>query len=646
MTQKLIQKPERLKPYKVIPPYQTINQIRNILEKLDVFTTEKHFHQEPNAGLFNCWVTLENMGLGKLEIGTGGKGLDSQFSLASAYAEFMERLQNNLLHIFYRPKYAVRQHLEHHAKGTAFKRMIEEKNLVLDFELAPDEKLMSREELVDISYTAMKQLCGENTREELLTYLEQNSWIGDPINCLPYYNVKEEKVTYLPIELVLTFCATNAMCAGNTRQEALIHGISEAFERYVLQELYFNKLTPPTVSHEIFADTDIYQRIKSLEEKRNLSVIIKDCSLGKGIPVIGVLFIDHQQNTYKFNLGGDPSPITALERCLTEWNQQGTTVRDKFMRLHLHEDPFAPMDGMTREQVCAMNYLYIDIMDKGKSPNHLLSPGESYPFQGFEHPVTSSNKADLDFLVKKVFDLGFDLYTRDVSFLGFPAFQIYIPGLSETYKKRKKYLTRFRSEIDKNKSVLRNLNQATIEQIHSFAHAFDKSLSPGPDYPLFLPFNIQIQFPFSSITDPAIKGLTTQLLLAQLFFRINDFEKTFSYLNKHIKHIEAGGAPPDLYLCCWRDCIKLQLDGYSPAQVKKTLYMCYHRELADRVIKVCSEPEKIFENPKLPRCFHCDQCELINTCLYFDVLKLIKKLQTQYQANPIDQSSVSKIIAD
>ena len=58
-----------------------------------------------------------------------------------------------------------------------------------------------------------------------------------------------------------------------------------------------------------------------------------DCSCGMGIPAMGVLIKNKENTKYQFHIGVDPSPITALERCLTELFQGRTAILFKDFNL-------------------------------------------------------------------------------------------------------------------------------------------------------------------------------------------------------------------------------------------------------------------------------------------------------------------------
>lgn len=83
-----------MKQYKATTPIHTVSKIRKILSNIGILLLERHMIHDKFS---SCRVVIGNDGLGKLNIGTNGKGRTFEYSLASGYAEFMERLENHLL---------------------------------------------------------------------------------------------------------------------------------------------------------------------------------------------------------------------------------------------------------------------------------------------------------------------------------------------------------------------------------------------------------------------------------------------------------------------------------------------------------------------------------------------------------------------
>ena len=72
-------------------PQGTVDNIVEMLEQVGL-DTEMRWTSHPFEGLCSNRVTIAGT-----NIGTNGKGTSEQYCLASGYAEFMERLQNNIL---------------------------------------------------------------------------------------------------------------------------------------------------------------------------------------------------------------------------------------------------------------------------------------------------------------------------------------------------------------------------------------------------------------------------------------------------------------------------------------------------------------------------------------------------------------------
>ena len=82
-----------MRPYKDELPTNTLRHIYDILENLGILFSVQHFSRE---GLYySCRLTLND--LQPLSIGTNGKGLTPEYSLASAAGEFMERFANRFM---------------------------------------------------------------------------------------------------------------------------------------------------------------------------------------------------------------------------------------------------------------------------------------------------------------------------------------------------------------------------------------------------------------------------------------------------------------------------------------------------------------------------------------------------------------------
>ena len=298
------------KPYKAKPPITTINNVRKILEDCSIFTIEKHFGMNNDLDVFSCRVFIANDNLQTLDIGMNGKGVTPAYSLASGYAEFMERLQIGSLF----PSF-----LYYFDKKRKDSNSIEEiipETEEFEFCYAPDEKTIPFNKLSDNCPEEILNMLKTLSRKDKLSLWEILTKKKPSFISVPFFNINRKKVVNLPIDIVRVITGSNGTCAGNTPNEALLHGLCEIFERFALKKIFFDKIIPPDIPLDFFKNTRSAKIIEKIKDFGNYDIRIKDCSLDMNLPVIGILLIDSSQHKYMFRLGSDPIPEIALERCL------------------------------------------------------------------------------------------------------------------------------------------------------------------------------------------------------------------------------------------------------------------------------------------------------------------------------------------
>ena len=215
---------------------------------------------------------------------------------------------------------------------------------------------------------------------------------------LPFYNVTKKAIELLPYEIVFNNCTSNGMCAGNTPKEAIIQGLSEIIERYVVREIYMKGLSLPTIPDFYFSGTEILDKINLLKEKygENWKFQIKDCSLCKGYPAIGILMLNHVERKYLFHLGVDPSPITALERSLTE------IFQGREIAAILDMD-YSVQNGMLYDpNIMDAEFYKTCTTGSGHYPITILDEPEDSNFFGFDDSWGISDDKDLKKLIRLI----------------------------------------------------------------------------------------------------------------------------------------------------------------------------------------------------------------------------------------------------
>ena len=626
---------ERRKSYKATDPLTTINHIRSLLTSYDIFTIEGHVsHTGPRVSC--CRVELGDNDIVQLGVGSNGKGLTARYALASAYGEFMERLQNNILCPTLQPKFATKRYLATVPATDNLRKRLEREDLLLNFHYAPDEIYIDINSLVENCsdvLTAMLRIEGKDKQKDYL----HKAFGEEAIACLPYYSVLQNQVRLLPINLILNTSGTNGMSAGNTPEEAIIQGISEIFERFVIRSIYQHNITPPTIPSEYFQNTTILSHIQSLE-KEGITAVIKDCSLGLGLPVIGLLLFNQTNEKYTFHLGADPCPITALERSLTEIFQGSKEdVEAKFHFRKVRNTPVEKYNNDDGFSDFSMRTSYCDTITGGQGqwPESIFSDNATYPFEGFFHPVSVSDISDLGYLVTIVKNLGGDLFIRDVSFLGFPSYQILIPGMTETDFIFEK--TDFPDWMDvvSNQLTLLNLRQADTESITRLANAIHT-------IGLTQPKAFEMQHWFLSNVHPELQNLSKDYLLTLLYTRISNYQAAAESMALFLKS-EAAQSGPMLYYQTLQSYLQAKSDRLQDDKIKAMLTDSYGEAMVKRVLEAFAVPEMVFEQATWPSCFDCDSCGIENYCRYFTLLRRVKTIQKIQQTHLPKQAELAKV---
>ena len=177
--------------FKDAKPEDTVKKIKGILDGLGI----EVFENWTDSGLENCY-SLSLSAKGGIPA-ANGKGVTREFARASAYGEFIERLQGGL----------------HFYKFQSIGR-IPEMNLQ---SFAPDAKYMTVDELIEngewmdhiineykfpnVSRKSIAQLCKAYAGAE-----------DGKILTIPFYSLFEKKQVYIPSDFVDHMYATTGCC--------------------------------------------------------------------------------------------------------------------------------------------------------------------------------------------------------------------------------------------------------------------------------------------------------------------------------------------------------------------------------------------------------------------------------------------------
>lgn len=375
--------------YKDEDPLITVNRIKNILNDLNLQIKEDYF-QSGIDGLYSCIISIKGT-----DIYQCGKGTSAKYALASGYAEFMERLQTGFLFPF----------------------------------KSKDEKLISGDELMIKGGNLLNECF--SSIYKLPSFMIDTKTVIDKWDAAfnegktivyPFINIETNEINYLPEFIYRGFEYTNGSCAGNTKEEALVQGISEIIERYAAKIIISKKLTPPTIPDEVLRKNKrLFLIIENIRNITNDNLFVFDASLNEDLPVVGVCLVSKKNKTIRLRFGCHPNFEIALERALAEM-YQGIKIDSLTFNYPI---------GYEFEDIVPTNKNMFHMLKFGKGAvsTSILSKNESYPYTKFKD-VKESNKEKLNYLLGICKKHGWNVYYRDCSFFGFDTYHVIIPQIS------------------------------------------------------------------------------------------------------------------------------------------------------------------------------------------------------------------------
>lgn len=605
--------------YKEDTPINTIVKIRKILSDLNVLNYES-FWGNPYKNVFS--VRIESFDT-EGRFGTNGKGKNRLYALASGYAEYMERIQNGLL------------------TGTSslnrfFLNKIKTKT---GFYFYPDEKFLSESEFNELPLEYLFDIFGSREKSvianEIKLYFKRLNDNGYPgVLAVPYYNVRDQKLTYLPFNINLMLTGSNGMSAGNSVYEGVFQGICELLERYAASIVYFEQLTPPTIPMSFLKKFP--EEFFIIEEiiSSGYKVIVKDFSCNKHLPVIGVIIVKEDEKKYRLNVGADTCFYVALSRALTEIHQG---IKDKsafesvLLPIPQEEHPYFLNDDKVSMLQRSIELRKFTINNSGVFPFSLFQNKESYSFNSntFNHKPTY--KEEVDSLLNIILDNNDNLYIRDVSFLGFPSYHIYIPKISPIGRKT--------TQVDR-ENVNLNTNVRT-DEIEDLFFPFESLISDNTKLNKLveiiaspnqkdisevkmcdlLKLEFKAEFYWSTI--PA------SFFLVLFYYILKDYKSSVSYLDIFL---ESTKNEKDPYYQNIRKYLNYLSLGQDNEYIKK--------EIPSEIINTFKDNSSLFANIGIPHCPDCGKCLLKDNCLTFGKVDYSIRINNKMKENFIDQNNL------
>lgn len=589
----------RKKAYKARNPEDTVTLIRNILkEKLGITLKEEFFVGD--GEFYSCRISISSYGIEGINIGTNGKGMTQEYALASAYGEFMERLQNLILFsnrsLFY--------NTERFDPDSEFARIINERDLTLKYYFAPDEEKVIWSSILREHYIAILDkseiICGDEM------------FMGKEVVLLPYANITTGEIVKLPQQLITVNSTASGMCAGNTPFEAIVQGLSEILERYILQRIYQENLSFPTIPDGWFVGTDILMKIKKVEREKGIRFIIKDCSCGIGIPAIGVLILDNKALRYTFHLGVDPSLITALERCVTETYQGFSEIQ--WLKVDWEIQNQLLVDRQLKETEC----FKFRQNSTGQLPISIFRNNADFPLIQPDNTWALSDEKDFNKLLEIFKRLGRDIYIRDVSFLGVPSYHIYVPGISglRTYDMIQASQTAF-------------YNKASLPDKRMDNASLGRIVSMLLHDPFYCPTRYNL--------DDYWQNTEKDYQLAMLLYTLGKYNDSLRHMERFISNQSFSEYIQEAYYHSIRNHI-----WNKAHSVHQMTNMILYPSFLQPSVKTMLDNKGYMDS--IPTCPECEACRIKKGCRIFNVFGLVKQIEKCYSDNVPSQSLLAERI--
>jgi len=608
------------RPYKHAEPGTTIDRIRGILSELDCDVYETLWGN-PYSGIYSVRLATE---LRNGTIGQNGKGRTKAYTLASAYAEFIERLQSGLINNFSR-------------------RFHEQVKAETGFYYYPDERILSQPEFDSLpaDYLADIGASSHGTRKSSEYYerLRRNGYEG--CIAVPFFDTLHHNVVYLPYNLTMGMVGSNGMAAGNTVAEGLFQGICELCERFAAVVIYNQRLTPPTVPRSFLANFPAEWRIiEEIEGSGNYEVIVKDFSCGQKFPVIGVIIRDRHKELYRLNAGADTCFSVALSRCLTEIHQ-GVANLERFEE-HLLPIPHTDQKYFLNDDPASLaerrkEFLQFIIDGRGQFPRSLFEDRETYQFDPSVFVPRSSYEEEVRYLVHLLHQLGHNVYLRDVSFLGFPSFFVYIPTLSRMGRKAsgseesidyKKHIA-----IDEAEDLFFPLQACTPQKMARLAEILETCRDDL----------MQSVLRLEVTDDTPWDAIPVSFMLTLFWYKVGRPQDALRNLKTFMA---ASKNEADEYYNAVRRWMELRVDGKSGSEAAKQLCVegC-NESLRKEIVAAFSDGDHLFDAIDIPDCPHCSTCALHRECLTAGRVDVIKRVNRLMQQRPVTQQHFANVVA-
>lgn len=562
--------------YKDSSPMATVARIKGILASLGLEVNERWFE----SGVPYCYSN--KISIPGTTFGTIGKGLTPEFAIASAYGEMIERLQVGFI---YGP--------------TSLKDG--------DYALEGSQKEMyPAADLLEKNRIWYERLCKTlyestgvtATPEQILAPYTTSSGM---VNVTPFFDLVSKEQVYFPTILRKRLYGSNGCAAGNTPEEALVQAISEIVERNHKIRVISEGIGMNDIPDEVLSKYQVSYEIIQFVRSNGYKVVIKDASLGTGFPVVCACIIDKKTGRYHTHFGAHPVMEIALERSLTE-SFQGRNIG-----AITTNEGFSPKSDVK----FSINAFYAELRRSSgnKLPSFFVDEGQ-HPFDPEMGVHTCDNKEILRYCTNYFASLGHPLLVRDYSCLGFPTYQVIVPGYSECY------INRISTENDDQRyapyaiKTLRSPTTAGIQDMLGTLLHLDRLKMLDSSFRDIHSFAMLTKMP--SKVPHATQQTLMAATLGYIYYSLGRYKEAAAQMNQIQPHAQDQELE---LLSCVKRYLTLKGEGYDSAYIRKILLYFHEKETVDALGAMLSEKK----NPFSAYVLRCDknctsECKIHQDC--------------------------------
>lgn len=583
--------------FKEARPEDTVAKIKAILEGLGIEVDERW----NDSGLDNCF-SLSLVAKGGIP-SSNGKGVTKEFARASAYGEFIERLQGGMH--FYKYQ-SIHRDPDMHLHA-----------------YAPDAKYMTLEELEQDGQWMDDIIEAYNNpninRNSIVKYCQIFACADDgKILTLPFYSLFEKKYVYLPIDFVDQIYATNGCCVGNTRDEAWVHALSEIMERHANLKIFSSGAAAPKFPSEVIDRYPVVSKIlKQIRESGEFDIDIFDYSMGSGFPVVSTRIINKKTHSYKVNAAADPVFEIALQRTLTELFQgknvhNFTSSHDGTVLKSFHD--FPPVKNIVNQLETGSGIYTADFFADEITCDRRA--------EDFADNSGKNNRQLLEYILEIFKKEKKQIYVRNFSYLGFPCYRFVIPGYSEALALKLAEPVLESAMADIVAPVFKNPLAANPQDLHLLL-TYSNMIKPLSGRYCF--FNRLSGVPISG----DINVFLAQITRSYAAYKLKSYDNAMGYMKRAINACRDEETRE--YLACVNKYLELKKLGAEEEKIQAIIYKFFVKTVADKLYHYLRDGKTPYDELLL-RCEpeSCQNCQYRTHCCHESTKKMIKTVGSIY----------------